>query len=84
MVGPAAIPQFHFPHGKPLSSEASQAVQSKLDHLFNVYSTGLTVPAVKELVKEVSDHAFPTLSWDCVALWLKSQTYHHCDDTGRS
>ncbi|KAK9806607.1 hypothetical protein WJX73_008526 [Symbiochloris irregularis] len=53
ITGPAAIPQFHFPNGKPLSKEHTLAVQSKLDHLFLVYPQGLTVPAIKDLVKQV-------------------------------
>ena len=57
VIGPAAIPQFHFPNGRPLSREHSQAVQNKLDHLFVMYPHGLTVPAIKDLVKEVCDAA---------------------------
>lgn len=90
VIGPAAIPQFHFPDGKPLSRETSQAVQRKLDALFQHYSLGLTVPAVKELIKEVlelpSVLAYPlfsklvvpgqsVVSRDAIETWLQK---HRC------
>ena len=53
VVGPAAIPQFHFPQGRPLSADQHRSIQSKLDRLYSSHPEGLSVPAFKALMTEV-------------------------------
>ena len=47
------VPPFYFPGGKPVAEEVRQSATAKIDALFDIYPDGLTIPAVKELVKEV-------------------------------
>lgn len=47
------VPAFYFPGGKPVAEEVRQSATAKIDALFDIYPDGLTIPAVKELVKEV-------------------------------
>ena len=47
------VPPFYFPGGKPVAEEVRQSAAAKIDALFDIYPDGLTIPAVKELVKEV-------------------------------
>ncbi len=49
----AVIPRFFFPGGAPVPEAIQRAMQSKLDQCFTAHPEGLTVPAVKDLVKEV-------------------------------
>lgn len=49
----AAIPRFYFPGGRPVSDEVLAAAAARVDALLNVYSGGLTIPGMKQLVKEV-------------------------------
>lgn len=51
--GAAAIPQFFFPGGRPVPEEVLAAAAARVDALLAVYSGGLTVPGMKQLVKEV-------------------------------
>lgn len=47
------IPVFYVPRGAHTSPTAASVMQAKLDALFGMYPEGLTIPAMKELVKEV-------------------------------
>ncbi len=47
------VPPFYFPGGKPVSEDVRVSAQAKIDAFFEIYPDGLTIPAVKELVKEV-------------------------------
>ena len=47
------MPPFYFPGGKPVSEDVRVSAQAKIDAFFEIYPDGLTIPAVKELVKEV-------------------------------
>ena len=47
------VPPFYFPGGKPVPEEVRVSAQAKIDAFFDIYPDGLTIPAVKELVKEV-------------------------------
>ena len=58
-LGPAAIPQFHFPQGRPLSPDQQQSLQSKLEQLFSRHEAGLSVPAFKQLMVEVGPLCMP-------------------------
>jgi hypothetical protein len=49
----AAIPRFYFPGGRPVSDEVLAASAARVDSLLGVYSGGLTIPGMKQLVKEV-------------------------------
>lgn len=49
-----SVPQFYFPGGKPVPSEVREQALAKIDDLFRSSPDGLAVPAVRELVKEVS------------------------------
>ena len=49
----AIIPRFFFPGGPPIPEPVQRAMHSKLDQCFAAHPEGLTVPAVKDLVKEV-------------------------------
>ena len=51
--GAAAIPRFYFPGGRPVPEEVLSASTARVDALLNVYSGGLTIPGMKQLVKEV-------------------------------
>ena len=51
--GAAAIPQFFFPGGRPVPEEVLAAAAARVDALLAVYSGGLTIPGMKQLVKEV-------------------------------
>ena len=51
--GAAAIPQFFFPDGRPVPEEVLAAAAARVDALLAVYSGGLTIPGMKQLVKEV-------------------------------
>lgn len=48
-----SIPVFYIPRGAQTSPMAASAMQAKVDALFAMYPDGLTIPAMKELVKEV-------------------------------
>ena len=48
------VPPFYFPGGKPVPEEVRVSAQAKIDAFFDIYPDGLTIPAVKELVKEVT------------------------------
>lgn len=50
----AVIPQFFFPEGPPISEAVQHSMQAKLDQCFSLHPDGLTIPAVKDLVREVS------------------------------
>lgn len=50
---PEAIPRFYYPRDERVSSDAVALAKSKMETLFSIYPDGLTIPAVKELVKEV-------------------------------
>lgn len=47
------IPVFYVPRGAQASPSSHGLMQAKIDTLFSMYPDGLTIPAVKELVKEV-------------------------------
>ena len=47
------MPPFYFPGGKPVSEEVRESAAAKISALFDIYPDGLTIPAVKELIKEV-------------------------------
>ncbi|CAK0763377.1 hypothetical protein CVIRNUC_003051 [Coccomyxa viridis] len=49
----AVIPRFFFPGGAPIPEPIQKAMQTKLDQCFTAHPEGLTVPAVKDLVREV-------------------------------
>ena len=49
----AVIPRFFFPGGAPVPDPVQRAMQAKLDQCFSAHPEGLTVPAVKDLVREV-------------------------------
>ncbi len=49
----AAIPRFYFPGGRPVPDEVLAASAARVDSLLGVYSGGLTIPGMKQLVKEV-------------------------------
>ena len=51
--GTLTIPRFYYPNGKPLSEEVQAGIQAKVNALLQVYAGGLTVPALKTLLKEV-------------------------------
>ena len=53
----AVIPRFFFPGGAPIPEPIQIAMQSKLDQCFTAHPEGLTVPAVKDLVREVHSPA---------------------------
>jgi hypothetical protein len=44
---------FYVPRGVQTSPQAASAMQAKVDALFAMYPDGLTIPAMKELMKEV-------------------------------
>lgn len=48
-----SIPVFYVPRGMQTSPKAASAMQAKVDALFTMYPDGLTIPAMKELMKEV-------------------------------
>lgn len=50
---PEAIPRFYYPRGERLGSDTVAMAVAKMETLFSIYPDGLTIPAVKELVKEV-------------------------------
>ena len=52
-LGPLTIPRFYFPNGKPVEDDVRQAALIKIDGLLKQHSAGLTVPAIKELLKDV-------------------------------
>ena len=47
------IPRFYFPRGGGVPADAHTLMQTKTDALFRMHPDGLTIPAVKELMKEV-------------------------------
>ncbi len=47
------IPVFYVPRGAQPSPSSHGLMQAKIDTLFSMYPDGLTIPAMKELVKEV-------------------------------
>ncbi|KAK9833451.1 hypothetical protein WJX81_006419 [Elliptochloris bilobata] len=53
--GAAAIPRFYFPGGRPVPEEVLAAAAARVDALLAVYSGGLTIPGMKQLVKEVCE-----------------------------
>ncbi len=53
----AVIPRFFFPGGAPIPEPIQKAMQTKLDQCFTAHPEGLTVPAVKDLVREVCSPA---------------------------
>ena len=53
-AGTGDIPQFHFPHGRPLSPEQAAVLKSKQGRLLARHAAGLSVPAFKELMTEVN------------------------------
>ena len=53
----AVIPRFFFPGGAPIPEPIQIAMQTKLDQCFTAHPEGLTVPAVKDLVREVCSPA---------------------------
>ena len=52
----AVIPQFFFPGGPPVPEAVQRGMQAKLDSCFSSSPDGLTIPAVKDLMREVSVH----------------------------
>ena len=50
----AVIPQFFFPGGPPVPEAVQRGMQAKLDSCFSSSPDGLTIPAVKDLMREVS------------------------------
>ena len=73
------MPQFYFPGGKPVPAEVRQQALAKIDDLFRSSPDGLAVPAVRDLVKEVSGqtstcscHCFNVLA--CLPASTKSST----------
>lgn len=50
----AEIPQFFFPGGPRIPDMVQRDMQNKLDHCFASQPEGLTIPAVKDLIKEVT------------------------------
>ena len=66
----AVIPQFFFPGG-PLVPEAVQrGMQAKLDSCFSSSPDGLTIPAVKDLMREVSTRSGVYNVVACAMLFL--------------
>lgn len=53
------VPPFYFPGGKPVPEDVRVSAQNKIDAFFEIYPDGLTIPAVKELVKEASPRRRP-------------------------
>lgn len=51
----AEIPQFYFPGGPRIPDTVKRDMQTKLDHCFASHPEGLTIPAVKDLIREVND-----------------------------
>ncbi|BDA42548.1 probable serine/threonine protein phosphatase 2A regulator [Coccomyxa sp. Obi] len=49
----AEIPQFFFPGGPRIPDVVKRDMQNKLDHCFASHPEGLTIPAVKDLIREV-------------------------------
>ena len=56
--GRMEIPRFYFPDGKPVAEELRSELQRKTDALLKRFSSGLPVPAIKELLKDVSTSQF--------------------------
>mmetsp|Transcript_5146 Transcript_5146/g.14795 ORF Transcript_5146/g.14795 Transcript_5146/m.14795 type:complete len:540 (-) Transcript_5146:595-2214(-) len=52
-TGPETIPRFYFPRSERMASDALAVMHAKMDTLFSIYPDGLTIPAMKELIKEV-------------------------------
>lgn len=51
-TGPETIPRFYFPRSERMASDALAVMHAKMDTLFSIYPDGLTIPAMKELIKE--------------------------------
>lgn len=49
----AVIPRFFFPGGTPVPEAVQRSMQAKLDSCFASHPDGLTIPAVKNLMREV-------------------------------
>jgi hypothetical protein len=49
----AVIPRFFFPGGPPVPEAVQRSMQAKLDSCFAAHPDGLTIPAVKDLMREV-------------------------------
>ena len=49
----AVIPRFFFPGGPPIPEAVQRSMQAKLDSCFAAHPDGLTIPAVKDLMREV-------------------------------
>eukprot|EP00884_Botryococcus_braunii_P021339 jgi/Botrbrau1/788/Bobra.0181s0041.2 len=94
----AQIPRFYFPDGRPIPEEVRARAQTKIDNLFRQYPSGLTIPAVKELVKEVfelpSVLAYPlfyklvapgatTVSHDSIQTWFQVKNVIRVDPVVR-
>ncbi len=47
------IPRFYFPEGRPAAEDSREAAQAKINALFAGSPNGITIPAIKELLKEV-------------------------------
>ena len=56
---PEVIPRFYYPRDERVGSEAVAVAHAKMDTLFSIYPDGLTIPAMKELVKEVPPYTLP-------------------------
>ena len=54
MAAEHVVPPFYFPGGKPVPEDVRESAAAKIGALFDIYPDGLTIPAVKELIKEVS------------------------------
>ena len=65
------MPPFYFPGGKPVSEDVRVSAQAKIDAFFEIYPDGLTIPAVKELVKEVSLPTEPSQSVEHSSLFVR-------------
>ena len=72
------IPRFYFPGGKPVPESKRRAVYRKIDELFRMYPDGITLPAVKELVKEVRALAEAALCGPLLSHVNESAPSFHC------